>query len=152
MRHTLVLLSMAAFAASLPAVAHAADAPNGSYKKTCVIDSFRNPVLTAHCQPENGPNFRTTQIDVGPCRGAEVFNRDGGLQCYTPQGWGSSRAIPRGSYIDTCKDIIVAGDQKSISAQCKDGGGNYRRTQLATGGCRLGGGLNNDNGNLVCRN
>ena len=68
------------------------------------------------------------------------------------QGWGSGRAIPRGSYIDTCKDVIVSGDQKSISAQCKDGGGNYRTTQLSTGGCRLGGGLDNDNGNRVCRN
>ena len=66
MRHTLVLLSMAAFAASLPAVAHAADAPNGSYKKTCVIDSFRNPVLTAHCQPENGPTLEPPRLMSGP--------------------------------------------------------------------------------------
>ncbi len=47
MRHTLVLLSMAAFAAGLPAVAHAANPPSGSYQKTCAVDSFRNSVLTA---------------------------------------------------------------------------------------------------------
>jgi CVNH domain len=151
MRHTFVLLCMAAFVAGLPAIAHADNPPGGSYLKTCAVQSFRNSVLTANCQPENGPNFRTTQIDTRAC-GAEIFNRDGGLQCYAGKGWGSGRAIPRGSYIDTCKDVIVTGDQKSISAQCKDGGGNYHRTQLSTGGCRLGGGLDNDNGNLVCRN
>src|SRR6202007_1927423 len=106
-RHALLLFSMVALAASLPAVAYAAEPPSGSYQKTCSVQSFRNSVLTAHCQPENGPNFRTTQIDIRPC-GEEVFNRDGGLQCYARQGWGSGRAIQRGSYIDTCKDVMVA--------------------------------------------
>jgi hypothetical protein len=51
--------------------------------------------LTAHCRPEVGPNFRTTQIDVRAC-GAEVFNRDGGLQCYAKQSWGSGSRYPSG--------------------------------------------------------
>ncbi|WP_213807050.1 CVNH domain-containing protein [Granulicella sp. dw_53] len=129
MTPTSMLLSTALFVASFSAVAHAADPPNGSYRKTCGVQSFKDSVLTAHCKPENSPNFTTSQIDIRAC-GAEIFNRDGGLQCFARQGWGSGRAIPRGSYIDSCKNIIVANDQKSIAAQCKDSNGNYRSTQL----------------------
>ena len=150
MKQNSVLLSMALLAATLPAAARAADPPNGTYRKTCAVQSFTNSVLTAACQPEDTLNFRISQIDVRTC-GAEIFNRDGGLQCFAKQGWGSGRAIPRGSYIDSCKDVIVASDQKSISAQCKDGNGNYHSTQVSTTSCRLGGAVDNDNGNLVCR-
>jgi hypothetical protein len=145
----LTFLSTAFFAMSLSVAAHAADPPDGSYRKTCVPANFTGSVLTAHCQPENGPNFRTSQIEVHACGRDDIFNRDGGLQCFAPQGWGSGRAVPRGSYIDTCKNVIVTNDQKSISAQCKDGDGNYRGTQFTTAGCQSGA-LDNNNGNLVC--
>jgi hypothetical protein len=149
-RNPSTLLATALFAASLTAVGYAANPPSGSYQKTCIVQSFGNSVLTAACRPENNPNFRSSQIDVRDC-GAEIFNRDGGLQCFAKQGFGRGRAIPRGSYVDTCKDVIVTDDQKSISAQCKDRNGSFRSTKLTTSGCALGGRFDNDNGNLVCR-
>ena len=149
MKNPAKLLFMAVFVAGLPSGVYAANPPAGSYQKTCAVQSFRDSVLTATCKPESSPNFRLTQIDIRAC-GPDVFNRDGGLQCYAKQGFGNGRAIPRGSYIDSCKDVIVTGDQKSISAQCKDGNGNYRATKISTSGCSLGK-LDNDNGNLICR-
>ena len=148
--NTSMLLSMAVFTASLPTLAYAADPPSGSYRKTCVVQNFNGSVLTAACHPENNPNFRTSQIDVQTC-GAEVFNRDGGLQCFAKQGFGRGRAIPRGSYVDSCKDILVSDDQQGISAQCKDRNGNFRGTRISTSNCSVGGRFDNDNGNLVCR-
>lgn len=149
--HTSMLLCTAFFIASFSTATHAADPPSGSYRHTCAVSSFRDSVLAAYCSPENGGYQGSSQIDVRAC-GAEVFNRDGGLQCYTRQGWGSGRAIPRGSYIDSCKNVFVAGDQRSISAQCKDNNGNYRSTKVSTNSCPrgAGGGLDNNNGNLVC--
>ncbi len=138
-------------AAIFPTIAHAAAPPNGSYKRTCAVQTFTGSVLTAACQPDDSPNFRTTQIDILACRqDPDVFNRDGGLQCYTRQGWGSGRAVPRGSYIDSCKDVIVSGDQRTVTAQCKNNNGKYQRTEITTGSCRLGNGLDNQNGRLAC--
>jgi hypothetical protein len=144
-----LIFSTVFLAASLPAAAYAVDPPVGSYQKTSTVQSFSNSLLIASCHQDNNPNYRVSQIDVRHC-GAEIFNRDGGLQCFAKQGFGIGRAIPRGSYVDSCKDIAVATDQKSISAQCKDREGNYRNTNLSTSGCSVGGEFDNNNGVLVC--
>lgn len=144
-----VLLTMTLLGVSIPTAALAVNPPAGTYQKTCAVQNYTGSVLTAACRPEDTPNFRSSQIDVRGC-GAEIFNRDGGLQCFARQGWGSGRAIPRGSYIDSCKNVVVSNDQTSITAQCKDGNGNYRNTQFNTNGCRVGSTLDNNNGNLVC--
>ena len=152
MKHLGYKLGTAAFfAISWIACASAADAPGGSYRRTCAVKGFDGNRLEAFCSPENGPNQRLSQIDVRSC-GAEVFNRDGGLQCYARSGIrGDGRAIPRGSYVDTCRDIVVSRDQGRMGAQCKDRGGTYRATQMSFGGCSAGARIDNDDGRLVCR-
>lgn len=126
--------------------------PTGSYTKSClVIGRFDGAMLTATCRPEASALFRSSSIDTRSCA-AEVFNRDGGLQCYARPGtWGSGRAVPRGGYIDSCKDAVVAADQHSLAAQCKDRGGQYRAAQLALDRCHLGDAIDNNDGQLVCR-
>ena len=152
MKHSFMPLSATMFAVSFFCGAYAADMPSGTYRKTCAVQSFRDSVLAAACQPENNPNFRVSQLDIRSCRpDPDVFNRDGGLQCFARQGFGEGRAVPRGSYIGTCKDVIVSAGRATISAQCKDSGGRYRNTQLSTIGCPVGAALDNDNGSLVCR-
>ena len=134
-----------------PVAALAANAPNGSYRRSCTIRGFDGVRLEAFCAPESGPNFRLSQMDVRPC-GGEIFNRDGGLQCFAGGGTqGSGRAIPRGGYVDTCKDIIVANNQSGMAAQCKNRGGSYRATSMSFNGCPPGSRIDNDDGRLVCR-
>jgi hypothetical protein len=152
MRHARVLVLAALLAPVLPTVGQAANPPSGSYLRTCNVNgNFNGRLLEAFCEPENSPNRLFSQLDVTAC-GEEVFNRDGGLQCYAKQdSWGDGRAIPHGSYIDTCKNVVVSGDQSNMQAQCKDRGGAYRTAQLSLGGCRRGGAIDNDDGRLVCQ-
>jgi hypothetical protein len=152
MQYARVLAFALLLAPVLPAAGWAANPPAGSYLKTCNLSGgFDGRVLGAFCEPENSPNRLFSQLDVRGC-GDEIFNRDGGLQCFGKQGsWGSGRAIPRGSYIDTCKNVVVAGNQTNMQAQCKDQGGTYRATLLSLGGCSRNGGIDNIGGKLICR-
>jgi len=144
-----LLLTIAAFALStVSSPARADGEPGGSYKRTCAVSNFRDSILSAFCARESGPYHRASQLDVRQCDG-DIFNRDGGLQCYTKTGWGSGRAIPRGSYIETCRDVTVSGQR--ISGQCKDGGGSYRSTSLMVDGCPIGTPIDNRDGRLACR-
>lgn len=54
---------------------------------------------------------------------------------------------PGGSYQQTCRDIGVRGS--TLSAECRDEGGNWRRTELQDFQ-RCGGDIQNLNGNLSC--
>ena len=150
MRVTGHLLGVAALCAfSWPVAVSAATAPAGTYRQTCTVKAFDGVRLDAFCAPESGRNFRLSQMDVRPC-GGEIFNRDGGLQCFArPGSRGDGRAIPRGGYVDTCKDILVS--PAGMGAQCKDRGGNYRATQMSLNGCQVGARIDNDDGRLVCR-
>ena len=132
-----------------PHIARAANAPGGSYRSTCTVVSFVGTVLIANCKSEDG-SYRSTQIDVSYCA-EEVFNRDGGLQCYAKpnHGTGYDRAIPHGSYINTCKDVTAFAN--SVQAVCKDRNGHYGRiSRINMNNCAPNPGLDNDNGNLVC--
>jgi hypothetical protein len=59
----------------------------------------------------------------------------------------SQAQTPGGSYQQTCRDIGVRGS--TLSANCKDEGGNWRNTQLSDYQ-RCNGEIQNLNGNLSC--
>lgn len=131
--------------------AGAAAPPSGSYLQSCGVQSFDGRILAAFCAPEQGHVRNPSNIDVSQC-GEPVFNRDGGLQCFARQGsWGSGRAVPHGSYIDSCRNVFVGPNQNDLIAECKNRDGRYFPTNLPLRGCRRGGPIDNDNGQLVCR-
>jgi hypothetical protein len=55
-----------------------------------------------------------------------------------------AHAEPRGSYVESCRDIRTYGD--TVSAVCRRMDGSWGRTQVS--GCR--GGIANMNGHLTC--
>jgi CVNH domain len=153
-------------------VCSAQQAPYGSYQQTCRNIGVRGNVLYAECQDANR-HWRSAQLaDYQRCRG-EIQNLNGSLQCtgaggrggggYQGGGYARDRdrdhdrdwdwdrdhrsRIPRGSYVQTCQDIRVNGNDLQARCQKKNGGwknaslGNFYR-------CRD---IENDNGKLRCR-
>jgi CVNH domain len=146
----------------------AAQAPGGSYQQTCRNIGVRGNTLYADCQDANR-NWRSTQLrDYNRCRG-EIQNINGNLQCTggndgrgpgrynrdhdqnQDRDWDWDRdrrnRIPRGSYVQTCQDIRVNGNQ--LQARCQKKNGKLRDTSMSNFyGCRD---IENDNGKLKCR-
>jgi CVNH domain len=55
-------------------------APGGSYQQSCSSAHMRGGLLTATCPDGNG-TMRTTSIDPRSCRGSDIANRNGRLNC-----------------------------------------------------------------------
>ncbi|HEY6348569.1 MAG TPA: CVNH domain-containing protein [Candidatus Angelobacter sp.] len=56
-------------------------------------------------------------------------------------------SIPRGNYVQSCRNIHIQGDR--LVAECQEGDGDWRRTSLDDFN-RCSGEIVNNNGNLVC--
>ena len=139
--------------------------PGGSYQQTCRNIGVRGNTLYAECQ-DTDRHWRSTQLrDYNRCRG-EIQNLNGNLQCTGGYGgngrwqrdrnhdndrdwdWDRDRRnrVPRGSYVQTCQDIRVNGNE--LQARCQKKNGKWRDTSLSNFyGCRE---IENDNGKLRC--
>jgi type 1 fimbria pilin len=124
-------------------------APRGSYLQTCSQIHFNGTILAATCGGAGLSKQRST-INATSCDG-DIWNKYGYLYCYARRGtWGQGRAIPRGSYIDSCGYTVVAG--AVLQSQCKGRNGQYQDTSLELRACRLGSNISNIDGQLVCIN
>jgi len=52
----------------------------GSYQQSCTNATMNGGTLTANCPSGNGARM-TTSINPRSCRGADIANRNGRLQC-----------------------------------------------------------------------
>ncbi len=68
-------------ALTAPSTAEAQAGPSGPYQATCRDISVRGGTLYAVCQTRRAQWVRT-QIRVDECRGAQIGNNDGRLQCW----------------------------------------------------------------------
>jgi hypothetical protein len=119
------------------------DGPRGSYTESCRDIRIRGDQIFARCEDLRGGWRETTLNDYHRCVG-DIVNDDGYLQCTRPGG----RIVPRGSYVETCRDIYVRGD--TLRARCKDRDGRWVWTQLNDwDDCRSG--IFNVDGRLECR-
>ncbi len=117
--------------------------PRGSYTETCRDIQVRGDHLFARCEDARGGWRETTLNDYGRCVG-EIVNDDGYLQCTRPGG----RLVPRGTYVETCRQIYVRGD--ILRARCQNADGRWVWTQLNDwDDCRSG--IYNVDGHLECR-
>jgi hypothetical protein len=124
------------FVATLFAVAaqksFADKVPAGSYLQSCRDVWVENNTLHASCQTRAG-NWVTSGLGyVSQCRD-DISNQDGHLRCNrgatagggaaAPGGSHTQVSPPRGSYLQSCRDVWVANDV--LHASCQTRGGNW---------------------------
>lgn len=120
--------------------------PEGSYRRSCRnAEVMRGDVLVAECRNIFG-HYAGTSLNL-PCRG-DIANEGGQLVCDRGDGgYGGGFGVPRGSYLQSCRDPEVVRDNLLI-ADCRDISGRYVSASL-TLPCY--GDVANDRGRLVCR-
>ena len=116
--------------------------PAGSYQQTCRDAVMSGVTLSASCQTANN-STRRSSLNTSNCRGRDIGNRDGTLNCDGKPG----TAPPAGSYQQTCRDATMAGI--TLTATCQTANNSTRRTSINTGNCR-GRDIGNNNGTLTC--
>ncbi len=123
--------------------------PQGTYQQTCNNVSVNGDTLIANCQDANG-TWRTTQLPGFQRCTSEISNDNGNLRCanagYGPaQNWRGNG--PAGSYVQSCRDVKVGGDD--LHARCQTNDGSWRDAKLDDyRKCK--GDIVNDNGKLRC--
>lgn len=141
---------LAAFGAlTLASTAEAQNAPNGSYRQSCRnIQMEGRDDLIAECRRQNG-NWRNTKIDIDKCRGRDITNNNGHLECgdYRYGGNYGRYQQPPGSWTQSCRNARVVRDD--LIAECRERDGGWNRTSLDLDDCR-GRPVSNDNGRLRC--
>jgi hypothetical protein len=139
--------------------------PAGSYLQSCENVQVKGDDLHARCRTENGDMRDAKLDDYRKCTG-DIVNENGHLHCgtgapvatpaargpyvapgpYVRPGYGNVNG-PNGSYIQTCTDIHVGGDD--LHARCQAQDGSWHDAKLDDyNSCR--GDIANDNGKLRC--
>lgn len=120
--------------------------PQGSYQQTCNNVAVNGNVLSANCQDSRGNWINAQLPDVQRCNG-DITNDNGALRCGTSAYGTQGGNGPNGSYMQSCQNIHVGGDDLHARCQTRDGG--WHETKLDDyNKCR--GDILNDNGNLKC--
>ena len=164
--HGLLRFALAAVVAltagvAAPALAQPATAaPQGSYLQTCSSITFSNGVLRAYCDDGSsqgsslfgGPEFKevsTVSLQTVNCDPkGDVFNSYGTLFCIAKKGSEAVRAVPAGSYLQSCNAILVI--SHVLHATCSTGYDSTIVNSLTLSSCDLSQGINNISGQLIC--
>jgi hypothetical protein len=129
----------------------------GPFVQTCAPIYLFGDVLRARCQTRDGRWVWTGLNDADACR-AGIVNVDGQLRCGGGDRDDHDRdrdhdqdhdrgGIPRGGYMQTCRNVERRGD--TLHAQCETRDGRWIWTDLNDiDRCRSE--INNDDGRLVC--
>lgn len=133
----------------------------GPFTQTCRSVRYKGDDLHATCQAADGSWHDTKLDDYRKCRG-NIINDNGNLRCvaagaygsapvggYPPAGYGGYQGVngPGGSYLQSCQDVHVSGDD--LKARCVARDGRTRDAKLDDyRSCR--GDIVNDDGHLRC--
>ncbi len=126
-------------------------APGGSYLQSCSGISYGpDSLLKATC----GPHNQHVQIITKYCEpGQDISFNNGRLFCAARYGtWGGDRAVPWGSYLQSCNDSYVegmGGPNIALTSTCM-GSDHVYTTKLGLKGCKMGGDIANNQGQLIC--
>jgi hypothetical protein len=85
--------------------------PDGSYADSCRSTFMDGQTLTSVCRTITGAEVPTSLANVGACR-STITNINGRLTCIMGSG-----PIPPGSYMASCRDIVVT--PTTITASCR---------------------------------
>ena len=123
--------------------------PQGSYLQSCQDIRANGDRLTARCQTKDGSWRNTSMDDYQRCT-TDIGNDDGNLRCYNggyTNGQYNGYGQPQGSYLQSCQNISVRGNELRARCQTKDGG--WRDSSLSNfQRCRRD--IGNDDGHLHC--
>jgi hypothetical protein len=123
--------------------------PQGPFRQSCRNERIEgSDDLVAECRRQNG-GWRYTKIDLDRCRGQNIVNNNGHLECgnYRYGGDYGRYQLPPGSWQQSCRNARVVRDD--LFADCQQRNGNWVRASLDLDDCR-GQGVHNDNGRLRC--
>lgn len=95
--------------------------PAGSYRQSCANLTMIDNSLSANCRTISNAS-RSSSLDVRGCTG-DISNIDGFLTCAKGNG-----PAPSGSYLKSCRDIVVAGTV--LKASCETPQGAWLPTTL----------------------
>ena len=119
------------------------------YTQSCKDIKSHGDDLKARCKTRNGDWRETSLDDYRKCHG-QIVNEDGNLRCVAgvPVGAGAYPAgLPGGSYMQTCQDVHLKGDD--LQARCQTSGGDWRDAKLDDfAKCKSD--IINDDGHLRC--
>jgi hypothetical protein len=124
-----------------------------SYTQTCKDIKSHGDHLEARCKTVNGDWRNTSLDDYRKCHG-QIINDNGNLRCVAANtGYVGGRpgiygaGAPSGSYMQTCQEARVNGDD--LEARCQTANGDWRGAKLDDfQKCR--GDIINDDGHLRC--
>lgn len=96
--------------------------PQGSYQQTCNNVSVNGDTLTANCQDTSG-NWKSVELPGFQRCGGEIVNDNGVLRCAMngPVNSLQGNNGPSGSYLRSCQNVHVSGDDLKASCQGRDG-------------------------------
>jgi hypothetical protein len=117
-----------------------ANLPAGSFSQTCINLVLSGATLTGDCVNLNGV-FTKSTLEVADCRSG-VSNIDGVLSCEK-----GTAAAPKGSYKETCRNIVVSGSL--VKAQCRQRNGSYTDAEIDFATCGTVA-IRNVDGKLAC--
>jgi hypothetical protein len=123
--------------------------PPGSYRQSCRNERMvSRDDLQAECRRNNG-EFRFTRLDIDRCRGRDIANINGHLECgdHRYSGNYGRYQMPGGSWQQTCRNARLERDD--LHAECRQRDGDWVRSKIDLDDCR-GQQVHNDNGRLRC--
>ncbi len=122
--------------------------PQGSYRQSCRNARLEGrDLLIAECRRQNG-NWRNTRLDIDECRGRDIANVNGHLECGTRRFGGNyGYQMPGGTWQQSCRNARIVRDE--LTAECRKRDGDWQRDTIDLDECR-GQPLHNDNGRLRC--
>ncbi len=134
---------------SSPAPYQTGAGPAGSYLQSCQNVQAKGDDLHARCRTSSGDMRDAKLDDYAKCRG-DIANEDGHLRClpgtpvggaygargpygrapYGRAGYGQYGNVngPSGSYLQSCTDVHIGGDD--LHARCQTTDGNWRDAKL----------------------
>ncbi|HZQ51377.1 MAG TPA: CVNH domain-containing protein [Bryobacteraceae bacterium] len=140
----LSLLLLSFLLLSTITVTRADEIPKGSYQQSCrniSVDQYKT--LHASCRHPSGAWIEgVTLANFDTCVG-DIFNFNGLLEC-------ARAKLPTGSYRDSCADIYIDAQGKTLTARCRDFNGGMRPTSLDLAGCEADLRISNVDGYLTC--
>ena len=111
----------------------------GQAQQNCRDIHLRKGVLVGECLQKDGRWQLTRLQDLDECRAKQ--EREDNLSCLNRFG------IPRGSYLESCREVEVDGED--LRAKCQRRSGSWRSSKLENfASCK--GDIRNRNGRLSC--
>lgn len=122
-------------------------APAGAYLSSCREARVAGGALKAMCQDRYGRWAEKTLALESCAPGSDIQFDDDVLSCRRPRTDTTTAVLPRGPYLETCRDISI--NSGLLQATCRTVSGGWQVSSYYAPFCE-GRGVVNDDGRLAC--